>query len=175
MRSLDSPVDPFIGRKTGSDRRFDEQGTAVGETIGCVEPSRYFGLESQYMSTNVGLAILAAGAVAAVLPNPSATTTPYAARSLGDGERLTPQQIRNYAEALLEVLQIKRALAEALKTAPSAARPLLRQQASFAVSERLRRHDIAPARFNQISERVNQDPGLRRTVRQFVMRERIGV
>jgi hypothetical protein len=127
------------------------------------------------MPGNVAIALLSAAAVAAVLPNPRVFTTPYATRPMPGGLSASPEELRNYAEALIEVRRIQTVLAAALAQAPAAAAPTLQGQANYAVGEILRRRSIASARFNQISLQVDRNPAIRRTVRQFVMQERLGI
>jgi hypothetical protein len=92
-----------------------------------------------------------------------------------DGAIATPEELRNYAEALIEVRRVQTSLSAALAQAPPAAAPMLRQQANYTVGEVLRRHGIAFPRFNQISRQVDRNAAIRRTVRQFVMQARLGI
>ena len=124
------------------------------------------------MSGNVTIAILSAAAVAALLPSPH-FSTPYVSRSLPAA--VTAEELRNYAETLVEVRKIERNLKAALAQSPADAAPALRRQADVAIAEALLRHELRTARFNQISQQVDSDPAVRRTVRQFVMQEQLGI
>lgn len=126
------------------------------------------------MAPNVAIAILAAAAVAAVLPSPRSSIS-YVSRALPDGAKFTPKDLRSYAEALVEVRQIKQSLDDALAKAPPNVHPILQRQAHSAIAQILLRHQLPSAKFNQISQTVDTDPTIRRNVRQFVMEEQLGV
>lgn len=124
------------------------------------------------MPGNVAIAILGAAAIAAALPSPHPSDS-YVAKTLPAA--VTPEELRNYAETLVAVRKIQRNLKDALTTVPADAVPELRRQADVAIAEVLLRHELPMARFNQISQKVDSDPAVRRTVRQFVMQQQLGI
>lgn len=124
------------------------------------------------MTGNVTIAILAAAAIAAALPSPRSSTT-YVSRSLP--ATVTPEELHNYAETLVAVRKIQRNLKDALAQAPAAAAPALRHQADVAIAETMLQHNLLTARFNRISQQVDRDPAVRRTVRQYIMQEQLGI
>ena len=124
------------------------------------------------MSGNVAIAILSAATVAAVLPGPHSAIS-YVSRGLP--ATVTPGELRNYAETLVEVRKIEASLKDALAQAPTEAAPMLRHQADVAIASALLHHELRTTRFNQISQQVESNSRVRRTVRQYVMREQLGI
>jgi hypothetical protein len=126
------------------------------------------------MSGNITIAILSAAGVAAALSGPPSSTS-YVSRAVPAAAALTTEQLQNYAETLIEVRKVQRNLRDALTQAPADAAAALQQQARVTIAEILLRHEIGVRQFNQISMKVESDPTLRHTVRQFVMHEQVGI
>jgi hypothetical protein len=127
------------------------------------------------MTGKVGVAILSGLAVAAVLPSPRTLIEPYTVRQLDGGDPVTQGELRNYAKALIEVHRVRDALADAVARAPSAEAAGLSHHAAVDAAAILLQHDIDRQRFNQIGYQIDHNAALRRTVRQFVMQERVSL
>lgn len=86
-------------------------------------------------------------------------------------DRVSQRDLRNYASALLKVLEIRRIAGRAWKAAGPAEQASLKAQSQRAIYEVLARYGFTEASFNQISAAVERTPALRRRVRDLVMRE----
>ncbi|WP_084690953.1 DUF4168 domain-containing protein [Sphingomonas sp. SRS2] len=86
-------------------------------------------------------------------------------------DKVSQRDLRNYASALVKVLEIRRIADHAWKAAGPAERASLKAQSQRAIYEALARYSFTEASFNQISAAVERTPALRRRVRDLVMRE----
>lgn len=117
---------------------------------------------SIFASATLGAALTAVAApVAGAMPIASQAT-------------IAQSEIRQYASALFQIMSIHKIADQRWQRAEPAERPVLRRQASAAISAILDRHGLSQSRFNQITAAVERQPALRRDVRQRVMREGLG-
>ena len=79
--------------------------------------------------------------------------------------------LRNYAETLVAITRVQRALAGQIASAPQADGQTLRQRADAQIAQILKRHDLDTASFNAISARVENQPSVRARVNQLTMEE----
>ncbi len=107
---------------------------------------------------------LAVAFMAAALPAaaPAATAPAY-----------TPREISDYADALLQIMDVRRITETRWKSASPLERPALRQQAQAAITGILARHQLDQTRFNQITAIVEAKPALQRQVRRRVMQQKL--
>lgn len=113
---------------------------------------------SIFASATLGAALTAVAApVAGAMPIASQAT-------------IAQSEIRQYASALFQIMSIHKIADQRWQRAEPAERPVLRRQASAAISAILDRHGLSQSRFNQITAAVERQPALRRDVRQRVMR-----
>ncbi len=103
-----------------------------------------------------------------------AGSTPGYAIELPASRSYTDADLRNYAETLVAVTRVQRALAGQIAAAPHADSALLEQRAKAQIAGILLRHDLDPASFNAISARVENQPSVRARVNQLTMDEWIG-
>jgi hypothetical protein len=87
----------------------------------------------------------------------------------------TSSDLRNYAQALVEVTRAQRALTDQLTAAPEADRQTLKQEAAVQISQILNTHDFTMHSFNQMSAQIEQRPLLTQQVEQFVARAQLGI
>ena len=82
--------------------------------------------------------------------------------------------LRNYAETLVAITRVQRALAGQLAGSPKTDASALRQRADAQIAQILKRHDLDTASFNAISARVENQPSVRARVNQLTMEEMLG-
>lgn len=118
--------------------------------------------------------------IAATFPTMAVQANAEASRplDLAKNASATPaykvQQLRAYAEALLQISRIRRDLNTQLANMPGADRSVLTDAANAQIAQTLERHDLDVAQFNLMSAQVDSNRPLRREVRQFLMEDRIG-
>lgn len=83
-------------------------------------------------------------------------------------------QLLDYAAAFVELAVLRRIAEPRLQAASAAERPHVRAQWDAEIAKIMARHTLSAPRFNRISQAVDGDPVLRRTVRQLVMEKTVG-
>lgn len=109
-----------------------------------------------------------------LLASLAALASPGTAAIGGSGTSYSTSDLKNYAQALVAVVQVRHALAEQLGQLPQAEDATLRQKADAQIATILSRHDFSVGSFNAMSSRIEQQPALTRQVQQYVGREQVG-
>ena len=103
-----------------------------------------------------------------------ATITPAQAIEVPANRPNIAGDLTNYAETLVAITRVQRALAGQLAGSPKADASALKLRADTQIAQILKRHDLDTASFNAISARVENQPSVRARVNQLTMEEMLG-
>ncbi len=108
---------------------------------------------------------------ALVLAGTFAAATPAHAIEVPSNQPNIAGDLTNYAETLVAITRVQRALAGQLAASPKTDASALKLRADTQIAQILKRHDLDTASFNAISTRVENQPSVRARVNQLTMEE----